>query len=435
MTDETAEAVSESPKETSKLNPNIAKVFNTELKVNSVKEPNDYEVLTKVALEALKFFPPLYFNSIFGSVKSWLPPHRDLSEYTVLSPWRPLRAIDYLIDTSVPAFAHAPGPWASTLLPPLMRELFWRPSNYFQQADPFDCVTSYSDEHWFFLNGIATNQAVAEMNSALISELFLRPVTVIHNQTDSVALDLLQCAIGKSFKTDPSLDESQTMTEPAIKATVAILEALKDPARSKVVLLCHSQGTIIAANVLRALQRCLSNIKRLTKEPDAKPKLLLDVIDELALNILYTDYLKQCDCAAVDQNLTELLRKLEVYTFANCADKMNYITQVHDASGKLIGLPYIENFANEFDLVARLGVLSPLKGQEDYVEIDGPIYEKKGLLAWGHLLNQHYLFGIDGYLEGETRNPYVLTDNEEQSLSELPRLYEYAAGKRPAEYY
>lgn len=434
MTDETAEAVSGMSKETSKLDPKIANVLNTELKVNQVKTPNDYEVLAKVALEALKFFPPLYFKSVFGSVKSWLPPHRDLSEYTVLSPWHPFRAADYLIDISVPAFSHAPGPWARTLLPPVVRELFWRPSNYFQKADPFDCVTSYADEHWFFLNGIATNEVVAEMNSALISDMFFRPVTVIHNETDSIVLDLLQCAIGKSFKTDPSLDDVQTMTEPAIKATVAILEALKDPARNKVVLLCHSQGTIIAANVLRALQRCLSNIKRLAKEPDAKPKLLLDVIDEVALDILYTDYLKQCDCATVDQSLTEMLRKLEVYTFANCADKMNYITSVTDSSGKSIGLPYIENFANEFDLVARLGVLSPLKGQDEYVEIDGPVYEKKGGLAWGHLLNQHYLFGINGFLDGKNRNPYELSDNEGQALSELPRLYEYAAGKRPADY-
>ncbi|GLQ30791.1 hypothetical protein [Litoribrevibacter albus] len=431
MAEKTADPVAGS----STLDPKLASFINTELKVNEVKAPNDYEVLTKVALEALKFFPPFYFKSIFGSVKSWLPPHRDLSEYTVLSPWRPARALNYLVDTTVPAFSHAPGPWASTLLPPFVRDLFWRPSNYFQQADPFDCVTTYSDEHWFFLNGIATNQAVAEMNSSLISEMFLRPVTVIHNETDSTVLDLIQCAIGKSFKTDPSLNDAQSMTEPAVKATVAILEALKDPARNRVVLLCHSQGTIIAANVLRALQRCFENIRRLAKEPDAKPKLTLDLLDELALGILYTDQLKSCDCPAVDRNLLEMLCKLEVYTFANCADKMNYITSVKDASGKAIGLPYIENFANEFDLVARLGVLSPLKGQENYVEIDGPVYEKKGLTAWGHLLNQHYLFGVDNYLEGKARNPYVLSDNSSQAISELPRLYEYASGKRPSAYY
>jgi hypothetical protein len=435
MTEQTTDAVKESSTTIrSSLDPKLANVIKSKLEVNPVKKPNDFEVLTKVTLEALKFFPPLYFTSIFGTVRSWIPPHKDLSEYTVLSPWRPLRAMNYLVDTTVPAFAHAPGPWANTLLPPVVRNLFWRPSNYFQQADPFDCVTTYPNEHWFFINGIATNQAVAEMNSALISELFMRPVTVVHNMTDSTVLDLIQCAIGKSFETNPELTDPQTMTEPAIKATVAILEALKDPTRDKVVVLCHSQGTIITANVLRALQRALAHIKRLVEEPDAKPKLDLDFIDEVALDILFTEQLQKSDGTTVDQSLLEILRKLEVYTFANCADKMNYITYVDDGQGNKIGMPYIENFANEFDLVARLGVLSPLQGQSNYVEIDGPVYEKTGLTAWGHLLNQHYLFGIQDFLEDKERNPYNLSANAQQAQSELPRLYQYAGGKRPGAY-
>ena len=144
-----------------------------------------------------------------------------------------------------------------TLLPPVVQNVFWRPSNYFQQADPFDGVTSFANEHWFFLNGICTNEAVAKINSDLISRLFQRPVTCIHNATCSIGLDLTQCVVGKIFKTDPDLEHAQSMTEPAIKATLAIIEALKDPNKDKVVLLCHSQGTIITANVLRALHRIM----------------------------------------------------------------------------------------------------------------------------------------------------------------------------------
>jgi BarA-like signal transduction histidine kinase len=430
------DSTNENSTDNTELDPKLAEIIDSVLAVSKTKQPNDYEVLFKVGIEALKFFPPLYFTSIFGTVRSWMPPHKPLSEYNILSLWKPVRAANYLVDTTVPAFSHAPGPIARTILPPVVRHLFWRPSGYFEQADPFACTTSYQKEHWFFLNGIATNKDVAEMNSALLSEIFLRPVTVIHNQTDSTLLDLLQCAVGKSFKTDPTLDHTQTMTEPAIKATIAILEAIKDPEKERVVLICHSQGTIIAANVLRALQNALQNIKRLQIEPSARTKLSLNPLDETALNILYSQEIQDKTNKQQDLALIELIRKLEVYTFANCADKMNYITHVRNEADDLVGIPYIENFANEFDLVARLGVLSPLKKPESkYIEIDGPVYEKTGLAAWGHLLNQHYLFGISEYLEGDITNPYQLSDNEHQSLSDFPRLYEYAAGKRVKPYY
>ncbi len=429
------------------LDPKISEIIDSTLDVTKPEPPNDYEQLLQVVVEALKFFPPLYIQSVFGPVRNWLPPHRADSEYTILDPWRPVRSLDYLVDLSVPAQSHAPGPWARTLLPPVIQNIFWRPSNYFQQADPYDNVTSFDREHWFFINGVATNEAVAEINSNLISQLFQRPVTVIHNETNSLLLDLLQCAVGKEFKTNPSLDKPQSMTEPAIKATIAILEALKDPQRDKVVVLCHSQGTIIAANVLRALQQCLCHIKTLREFPDGKSELALELIDELALSILCNEKVLAMTEDEVDDYLISAVKKLEVYTFANCADKMTYITHTTNEQGERIGLPYIENFANQFDLVARLGVLSPLRKTEpSVIRIDGATYEKQGLDAWGHLLNQHYLFGMEAFLNGQGRvsNPYqpVLKDTPPQQgngetppASSLPRLYQYHCGGRPAPYY
>ncbi|WP_020408390.1 hypothetical protein [Hahella ganghwensis] len=397
---------------------------------------NGYEQLLSIVLEALKFFPPLYIQSIFGPVMSWLPPHQTESEFNILDLWRPLRTTDYLVDVTVPAFSHAPNRWFRTFAPPLVQHLFWRPSNYFQQPDPFASDNSFANEHWFFINGVATNEPVARMNSVLLSKLFNRPLTVVHNETDSLILDLLQAAIGKTFKTDPSLSKYQTMTEPTIKATLAILEALKAPDKDKVVVICHSQGTIIAANVLRALGKALRHVNQLHKDPGSLPTLDLQFIDELALEVLLRGDILEKSNTDLQTYLTRLLSKLEVYTFANCADRMTYVAEVKNHHGDTIGLPYIENFANQFDLVARLGVLSPLRESDpSLIKIDGPLFEKTGLAAWGHLLNQHYLFGIRDYLEGapgQAFNPYQPMTTS--ARHHLPRLYSYYNGGRPAPY-
>jgi hypothetical protein len=93
----------------------------------------------------------------------------------------------------------------------------------------------------------------------------------------------------------------------------------------------------------------------------------------------------------------------------------------------------MEHFANEYDMVARLGILSPLRhGPRPLIEIDGPVFEQKG--GWGHLLNEHYLTPIDKHLypasNRSTRpdSPYIKSGQRVR----YPRLYEYFHGKQPS---
>ena len=415
----------------------VSNVLENAYELEPLIEENGYEDLLKIGLTSLAFTPPLYFTSIFGPTNQWFPPHRADSEYTILDFWKPAQSLNYLLDINIPAFHHIPPPLLRTLLPPFLQKTFWRPSGYFQQPDPFASTTSFNKEHWFFINGVATNKAVAKINSGLLSKLFRRPITVIHNQTDSLLLDLYQCAVGKQFKTNPRLSQRQTMTEPTFKATVAILEALKDPEREKVVVLCHSQGTIIASNVLKAIHNCFSYLQSQPEKIDSS-EAPLNSLEKVALNILLDEKKQTAEPESNHQDpahLIHLLKKLEFYTFANCADTMTYVTHIPTAEG-MVGLPYIENFANQFDLVARLGVLSPYQANRDsnLIRIDGPIFEKQGQDAWGHLLNQHYLFGIQAHLDApkHTPNPYP-QQNQQQATQ--PRLYGYFSGGRPASYY
>ena len=202
------------------------------------------------------------------------------------------------------------------------------------------------------------------MNSGYLAALFHRPITVIHNPTNTLFLDLIECVIGKSFKRS---------TEPARTAVHPISEALKNPEKKRVIVIAHSQGTIIMANVLRTL------IQQCHEHPQ----------NEVDLN------------------------KLEIYAFANCADEMRYAPNLRTLQNNPV--PWIENFANQYDLVARLGMLAPKKKKRKIV-IDGDVHLKKE--GWGHFLNEHYLHGFDN---GKR-------DYEPVKADKKARLYGYLKG-------
>ena len=240
---------------------------------------------------------------------------------------------------------------------------------------------------------------MAEFNSTYLAKLFHRPLAVIQNATDSLLLDLVQCAIGKGWSKS---------TEPAVKALPLISEALENENKKKVVVVCHSQGTIIMSNVLRALKSIEFKEKLFELHRRQFPDIAL---------VEPNEYLS----GAVKENL----RKLEIFAFANCATDMTY----YDSE---LSFPFIENYGNENDIVARLGMLAPKKTQEK-IDIDGANYLNADM--WGHLLNQHYLFKMHTYLSNPKakKNPYTPLGNGEHVPSQ-PRIYGYYHGAEPEPY-
>lgn len=178
-----------------------------------------------------------------------------------------------------------------------------------------------------FINGIISNRQLIELNRKDLGLLFNRSINVIHNVTDSIFTDLVESAVGKN---------TNELTEASTLALYTVCKKLLDKNIKKLVIICYSQGTIIAANVL-------NNLSKLG-------------LDE-----------------------KEYLEKLEFYCFANCATKMNYIQDK---------LPYMEHFANENDFVAKLGC-NCNKDIEDIISIDGIKFIKMN--KSGHLFNTHYI--------------------------------------------
>jgi hypothetical protein len=216
--------------------------------------------------------------------------------------------------------------------------LFRQPEKLYPPKPEHLDKAKVKNEYWIFVNGVATTSQIAFNDVDKLYDLFSRPIWLCHNPTDGILVDLLECVADK-------LGFFSEYWEPRPRRSVmgALKEALKQAEEGKytrVVLIAHSQGTIIASNALNRLNGNAQTKQRMKKY-------------------------------------------LEVYAFANCSNQM---------PGD--NLCKFENLSNKRDTVAWLGVLFPFPSfWEDKfgrgIDIGGePVTEP---LYWGHLLIAHYL--------------------------------------------
>jgi hypothetical protein len=210
------------------------------------------------------------------------------------------------------------------------------------------------DENWIYINGVATTKEIADANRHLLFEMFGRPIHLMYNPTNSILVDLIECISWKvgifgSFTSAPR------------RELIKLLKAKLDE-KKKVVLIAHSQGTIITGNALYALSH------------------------DKAYNGLMKEY-------------------LEVYNFANCAHRMDENE-----------VKYLENISNGRDFVAYIGHLFPfpklwLDDHLQRLNITGKsVIEPKN---WGHLLNSHYLYPMQRHHQyGESKLWQYHAENE-----------------------
>ena len=374
--------------------------------------------LLAIVADAVGMRPWEVIPSIFGPPREWVPPFARFSEYKAFDLWHPLQTARTLLNWTLPSAPLAP----PTFGPPLLNDLFYQPTVILQRPDHAGNHTTFPDEHWFFVNGIMTNSAIAQLNSAFLSQLFHRPITMIQNSTDSFWVDLVQCALGKHWA---------HMTEPAIVAFPAIYDALTNPHKQRVVVVAHSQGTIIMANVLNWLYEIVEKAAVPMVAEAGAPKIMAD--HYAGPQIIYPDPTKLRLDEFAPLTLAQL-RKLEVYCFATCANQLTYFPGPAGDDGPL---PHLEHFANEHDVVARLGMLAP-RGRVHKLDIQGESYMRPG--AKGHFLNQHYLFAIEAAQRLGRRKqphggsrPFIRLASGTPQDAHTPRLYGYINGGTPEE--
>jgi hypothetical protein len=234
-----------------------------------------------------------------------------------------------------------------------------------------------SKERWVFISGIMTTNVTLHQNLVMLNHIFRRPVLGINNHTYGFWQDIFECVIQRCL---------ELRTRGTRIAYPIIRNFLLDQTVSRVVVIAHSQGSIITSQIL---------------------------------DILYTEL--------NDPNL----QKLEIYTFGNAALHFNNPRNV---------VRHIEHYCNEHDMVCSWGAISS-------TGTPGHLFHGKVFVMQrrsGHLLNQHYLSRMfpdladmadfldqkaqltsnNRYLIPGDRNPLALTRN-------VSRLHRYTGGRVP----
>lgn len=234
-------------------------------------------------------------------------------------------------------------------------------------------------ERWFFINGVATSRELARLNANRLHALLKRDIVVIHNPTGGLTADLVESAMEKFTNVN---------TEPVALAFVEIAKALMDPKVLRVAVVAHSQGTIITGDVLDLIYYALDPVGKTYLDKTNMNSEDVDAFLSKSRGIIKSDDLQRA-VASLRNKADVVADKLELYMFANAASRMCYL----DPGRRR---PHIESFANEHDLVARLGCLAEdTFHEEDLLRIDGPVFMARG--RYGHLLNAHYLRDLRDY--------------------------------------
>ncbi len=328
----------------------------------------------------------------------------EYSEYAMFLSRDVRRSAGYLTNVLIPSFQRRGPAWVPT---PLRRVLFHE-TTIDRRPDQLGSYDSFPNEEWFFINGILTDPGMARWNADYLARVFHRPFTIIQNATDGPIADLLECADEKAFGMN---GESADVAFPEIH------RALKDETKDRVVIIAHSQGTLISAVIVKLLRLIYSPEGGKLRE--ARPAQELAALRRRGVTLDPDDF---------EDVTTAELERLEIYCFANCASEMRYVDPERQ-------LPWIESFGNEHDLVARLGMLAP-NLEAEQIAIDGPAWVHRG--AWGHLLNLHYLRHI-AQAQGGAAHPGPTTTTADPyvplgpSSASAPRLFAYINGGTPAD--
>ncbi|KAK8069598.1 hypothetical protein PG994_006214 [Apiospora phragmitis] len=146
-------------------------------------------------------------------------------------------------------------------------------------SDPMyaEAKEEHAHESWIFINGVACGEAWLLSNINRLALTFGRPVMGIHNKTDGIIFDVVECLVQRNLS---------YATRDVREAYRTVKQELYNPAKSKVIFILHSQGAIEGSMVL--------------------------------------DWLLQ-------EMPQDILSKLEVYTFGAAANHMNSPTK-HVAS-------------------------------------------------------------------------------------------------------
>ncbi|KAK1738764.1 hypothetical protein QTG54_010794 [Skeletonema marinoi] len=263
-------------------------------------------------------------------------------------------------------------------------QLYEKDEDYYDYEQVYggEVQNDHPEELWIFCNGIMNELDDAKRVCKKITELFGRPCKLLHNPTDGIILDLLECLMGKTglFKLG--------CTGPRRLLRKKLGMEMEKDCYKKIVLVAHSQGTIISGNVIADFNDRIEDKEKYTEEEREVMKMNMS--------------------------------KLEVYIFAGAA---------HYMSGKYVS--HLECLSNRGDVIAVCGHVFPkiLKFLWRNTRGNGIIYDDHckdhvETSNWGHLLIPHYLASLEnGCFSGsKLATEYWLKNPQKKNESETSPL-------------
>jgi len=262
-------------------------------------------------------------------------------------------------------------------------QLYEKDEDYYEYEEVYggEVHNEHPEELWIFCNGILNDLDGAKGACKKITEMFGRPCKLLHNPTDGPILDLLECLMGKTglFRLG--------CTGPRKLLRNILDKEMKKDCYKKIVLVAHSQGTIISGNVIADFNDRIEDKEKYTVE----------------------------EREVIKKNMS----KLEVYIFAGAA---------HYMSGKYVS--HLECLSNRGDVVAVLGHIFPniLKSIWRNTRGNGIIYDHckdhVETSNWGHSFIPHYLAPMEkGCFSGsKLATDYWLKNPQKKNESETSPL-------------
>jgi hypothetical protein len=239
----------------------------------------------------------------------------------------------------------------------------------------------FSNERWFFLNGCCVSGHNVQMNVDVLSETFGRPVFGIHNRTYGVLGDLFECIMQRAF--DLFTEETRVCYE-YMKAYCT------DPKVTKVMMIAHSHGCIMASQILDQLYVDLPT--------DAVKKLEVYTFGNAASH--FNNPLRHLSTESTSIDSRDMHDAGDSASVISAPDnKASHMTSLDNSSPSQKKptiseylpervIPHIEHYCNSGDMVTRWGALFSAKSILSN-RFCGHIFINEG--ASGHMLNQHYL--------------------------------------------
>ncbi|TID22450.1 hypothetical protein E6O75_ATG11244 [Venturia nashicola] len=239
-----------------------------------------------------------------------------------------------------------------------------------------------SEERWFFLNGCCVSGHNVQQNVDVLSETFGRPIFAIHNRTYGVLGDLFECILQRAF--DVFTEETRVCYE-------YIKSYCVEPDIKKVVVIAHSQGGIMAAQILDQLYVDLP--------ADAIAKVEVYTFGNAASH--FNNPLRNISTSpsSIDSQGMPSIKNGDTAIFSSPTNKELGTTSLDSSfqssrPSKISEMlperviAHIEHYCNSQDMVTRWGALFSAKSilQNRFC---GHIFINEG--ASGHMLNQHYL--------------------------------------------